>query len=202
MSLAIALEDYSLHQGPKEVVVQHGERVKALRSENQGGKNWNEKFARLLQQLHALSHEVEGIDRLKLELKDSKMELEKVTTLVKHWESQAQNFKASLDGKIAKWKEEKDITMEKENATLMISLQELQIIQQKGREKEIHQQKQMETLEAQLASLWPILRHEKETKLIKCFRTQTHFHNCGKMQRSKSQHPKCHKYKNYKDKES
>jgi hypothetical protein len=59
----------------------------------------------------------------------------------------------------------------------------------------------METLEAQLVGLWPILRHEKETKLIKCFRIQTHFHNCERMQRSKSQHPKCHKYKNYKDKE-
>jgi hypothetical protein len=57
-----------------------------------------------------------------------------VTTLTKHWESQAQNFKASLDGKIAKWREEKDIIMEKENVALMISLQELQINQQKGRE--------------------------------------------------------------------
>jgi hypothetical protein len=127
MYLAIALEDYSVHQGPKEVVVQQGERVKALKSENQGGKNWNERFARLLQQFHVLSHEVERIDKLKLELKDFKMELEKVTTLAEHYESQAQNFNASLDGKIAKWREEKDITMEKEDATLMISLQELQI---------------------------------------------------------------------------
>jgi hypothetical protein len=50
----------------------------------------------------------------------------------------SQNFKASLGGKIAKWKEEKDITMEKENVALMISLQELQNNQQKGREKKIH----------------------------------------------------------------
>jgi hypothetical protein len=69
------------------------------------------------------------------------MELERVTTLAKHWESQAQNFKASLDGKISKWREEKDIIVEKENVALMISLQELQINQQKGREKVIHQQK-------------------------------------------------------------
>jgi hypothetical protein len=39
MSLTIALEDYSIHQGPKKVVVQQGKRVKALRSENQGGRN-------------------------------------------------------------------------------------------------------------------------------------------------------------------
>jgi heme-degrading monooxygenase HmoA len=112
--------------------------VKALKNENQGEKNWNERFARLLQQLHALSHEVEGIDKLKLELKESRKKLERVTTLTKHWESQAQNFKASSDGKIAKWRKEKDIIMEKENVALMISLQELQINQQKGREKEIH----------------------------------------------------------------
>jgi len=59
---------------------------------------------------------------LKLELKESKTKLDKVTTLTKHWESQTQNFKASLDGKITKWKEEKDIIMEKENAALIISL--------------------------------------------------------------------------------
>jgi hypothetical protein len=47
----------------------------------------------------------------------------------------------------------------------------------------------MEALEAQLVGLWPILRHEKGTKLIKC----------GRMQRIESRHPKCHKYKNYKD---
>lgn len=98
MSSAIALEDYSIHQGPKEVVVQQGERVKALRNENQGGRNWNERFARLLQQLHVLSHGVEGINKLKLELKDSKIELERVTTLTEHLDSQAKNFKASLDG--------------------------------------------------------------------------------------------------------
>ncbi len=44
-----------------------------------------------------------------------------MTTLVEHWESQAQNFKASLDGKIAKWKEEKE-AMEKDNVILMIML--------------------------------------------------------------------------------
>jgi len=57
-----------------------------------------------------------------LELKESKTKLEKVTTLAKHWESQTQNFKASLHGKIAKWREEKDIIMEKENVALIISL--------------------------------------------------------------------------------
>jgi len=112
--------------------------VKALRNENQVGRNWNERFARLLQQFHVLSHGVEGINKLKLELKDSKIELERVTTLTKHTDSQAQNFKASLDGKITKWRKEKDITMEKENGALMISLQELQINPKKGREKEIH----------------------------------------------------------------
>jgi hypothetical protein len=49
------------------------------------------------------------------------MELEKVTKLVEHWESRAQNLKASLDGKIAMWKEEKEV-MENDNATLMILL--------------------------------------------------------------------------------
>jgi hypothetical protein len=72
---------------------------------------------------------------LKLELKDFKTKSKKVTTLAEHWESQAKIFKASLDGKIAKWREEK------ENVVLMISLQKLQINEQKGREKEIHQQK-------------------------------------------------------------
>jgi len=43
--------------------------VEALRGENQGGSNWNERFAGLLEQLHALSHEVERINKLKLELK-------------------------------------------------------------------------------------------------------------------------------------
>jgi hypothetical protein len=46
-----------------------------------------------------------------------------------------------LDGKIAKWRQGKDIIMEKKNVALMISLQELKINQQKGREKVIHQQK-------------------------------------------------------------
>jgi hypothetical protein len=49
------------------------------------------------------------------------MGLERVIELVEYWESQAQNLKASLDGKIAKWKEEKE-AMEKDNATLMILL--------------------------------------------------------------------------------
>ncbi len=44
-----------------------------------------------------------------------------MTKLVEHWESQVPNLKASLDGKIAKWKEEKEV-MEKDNATLMILL--------------------------------------------------------------------------------
>ncbi len=61
-------------------------------------------------------------------------------------ESQAQNLKAFLDGNITKWREKKE-AMEKENVALMISLQELQVNQQKGKEKEIHQQKQMEDLE-------------------------------------------------------
>lgn len=39
ISLVIVFEDYSVHQGPKEVVIQQGERVKALKSENQGGRN-------------------------------------------------------------------------------------------------------------------------------------------------------------------
>jgi hypothetical protein len=49
------------------------------------------------------------------------MELERVIELVEHWESQAQNVKAYLDGKIDKWKEEKEV-MEKDNATFMILL--------------------------------------------------------------------------------
>jgi len=68
-SRTIALEDCSIHQSPKELVTQQRERVEALRRENQRGSNWNERFARLLEQLHALSHEVERINKLKLELK-------------------------------------------------------------------------------------------------------------------------------------
>jgi hypothetical protein len=37
------------------------ERMKALRSENRRGKNWNERFARLLQQLHVLSMRLKGL---------------------------------------------------------------------------------------------------------------------------------------------
>jgi hypothetical protein len=43
-----------------------------------------EGIGRLLQQLHVLSHEVEGIDKLKLELKDFKTKSKKVTTLAEH----------------------------------------------------------------------------------------------------------------------
>jgi len=66
------------------VIVHEGQRVEALRSGNQGGRNWSERIARLFKQLHVLSHEVKGINKLKLELKHSKMELKKVTTLVEH----------------------------------------------------------------------------------------------------------------------
>jgi hypothetical protein len=68
-SRTIALEDCSIHQSPKELVTQQRKRVEALRRENQRGSNWNERFAGLLEQLHALSHEVERINKLKLELK-------------------------------------------------------------------------------------------------------------------------------------
>ncbi len=81
----IALEDCLVHLSLKELVVQQGTRVEALKGENQGGSNWSERFVGLLKQLHVLSHEVKGIDKLKLELKDSKIELERVTTLAKHW---------------------------------------------------------------------------------------------------------------------
>jgi hypothetical protein len=65
-----------------------------------------------------------------------------------------------LDGNIAKWREEKE-AMEKENVALMISLQELQVNQQKGKEKEIHQQKQIEDLEVQSV----VLQKEKTMAL-------------------------------------
>ncbi len=45
----IALEDCLVHQSPKELVVQQGERVEALRSENQGEHNWSERFVGLLE---------------------------------------------------------------------------------------------------------------------------------------------------------
>ncbi len=51
--------------------------------------------------------------------------------------------------------------MEKENVALMISLQELQVNQQKGKEKEIHQQKQIEDLEVQSV----VLQKEKTMAL-------------------------------------
>jgi hypothetical protein len=66
------------------VVVHQGERVEALRSGNRGGRNWSERITQLMEQLHVSSHEIEGINKLKLELKYSKMELKKVTTLVEH----------------------------------------------------------------------------------------------------------------------
>jgi len=47
--------------------------------------------------------------------------LERAITFIEHWENQAQNLKASLDGKIVKWRKEKE-AMEKDNATLMILL--------------------------------------------------------------------------------
>ncbi len=43
--------------------------MEALKGENQRGSNWNERFIGLLEQLHALSHEVEKIKKLKLVLK-------------------------------------------------------------------------------------------------------------------------------------
>jgi hypothetical protein len=45
----IALEDCLVHQSPKELVVQQGERVEALRGENQKERNWSERFVGLLE---------------------------------------------------------------------------------------------------------------------------------------------------------
>jgi hypothetical protein len=49
MQKTSALEGYSVRQSPKELVVQQGETMEALRSENQGGSNSNERFVRLLE---------------------------------------------------------------------------------------------------------------------------------------------------------
>jgi len=45
----IALEDCLVHQSLKELVVQKGETVEALRGKNQGECNWSERFVGLLE---------------------------------------------------------------------------------------------------------------------------------------------------------